>query len=210
MFSLDDRDLGLKILGCADGPASFNTEATQIGLQVVSCDPLYAFSAEEIRARIEATYDRVLEETRRNESQFLWNEIASVEDLGRIRWDAMSSFLNDFSSASAAGRYVSASLPALPFLDRSFDVTLCSHYLFLYSSHLTEEFHVQALAEMCRVAPEARIFPLLSLEGTPSTHVEPVCAELKNRGFAVSIERVPYEFQRGGNRMLRVSRSFNA
>jgi hypothetical protein len=43
MFSLGDRDLGLKILGCADGPASFNAEATQIGLQVVSCDPLYAF-----------------------------------------------------------------------------------------------------------------------------------------------------------------------
>jgi hypothetical protein len=210
MFSLGDRDLGLKILGCADGPASFNAEATQIGLQVVSCDPLYAFDAEEIRARIEATYDRVLEETRRNESKFLWNEIASVEDLGRIRSDAMASFLDDFSGASAAGRYVSASLPALPFLDRSFDVALCSHYLFLYSSHLTEEFHVEAIVEMCRVAPEARIFPLLSLECTPSAHVEPVCAELKNRGFAVSIERVAYEFQRGGNRMLRVSRSFGA
>jgi hypothetical protein len=29
MFALTDADLQLKILGCADGPASFNTEAIQ-------------------------------------------------------------------------------------------------------------------------------------------------------------------------------------
>jgi hypothetical protein len=206
MFSLSESDLKLKLIGCADGPASFNAEATQVGSSVVSCDPLYACSAEDIRARIDQTYDRILGETRRNESEFLWDNIKSVEDLGRIRWNAMAAFLSDFSSESAAGRYVGASLPALPFSDKAFDIALCSHFLFLYSNHLTEEFHLRAISEMCRVAAEARVFPLLSLDSRPSDYVEPVCAELKSRGFAVSIERVPYEFQRGGNRMLRVRR----
>jgi hypothetical protein len=41
MFTLTDEDLNLKILGCADGPASFNAEMRQRGKEVVSCDPLY-------------------------------------------------------------------------------------------------------------------------------------------------------------------------
>jgi hypothetical protein len=204
MFSLDEPDLDRRLIGCADGPASFNAEASQAGSRVVSCDPLYAFSAEEVRARIEETSGRMLDETRRNASEFVWNDIKSVEDLGRIRLDAMASFLSDFSAGRAAGRYVCASLPALPFCERIFDIALCSHYLFLYSEHLTEEFHVQAIAEMCRVASEVRVFPLLSLGGRPSVYVEPVCATLESRGLATSIESVPYEFQRGGNKMLRV------
>jgi hypothetical protein len=40
MFSLSGADLAGGILGCGDGPASFNAEATRIGTKVVSCDPL--------------------------------------------------------------------------------------------------------------------------------------------------------------------------
>jgi hypothetical protein len=41
MFVLSDADLGLRILSCADGPASFNAESTRRGTAVVSMDPLY-------------------------------------------------------------------------------------------------------------------------------------------------------------------------
>jgi hypothetical protein len=210
MFSLTQRDLSRKLIGCADGPASFNAEATRAGSRVVSCDPLYAFSAENIRARIDETCGQILSETRRNASRFVWNDIKSIEDLERTRLAAMASFLNDFSGPNRFGRYVSASLPTLPFCDRGFDIALCSHYLFLYSDHLSQEFHVQAIGEMCRVASEARVFPLLSLGGTPSAYVDPVCAELKARGLSTSIEPVPYEFQRGGNQMLRVRQQVDA
>ena len=97
-----------------------------------------------------------------------------------------------------------AALPALPFADRSFDLALCSHLLFLYSAQLDEAFHAAAALELCRVAAEVRIFPLLALGGRPSPHVEPVAATLRARGYHVSTEAVPYEFQRGGNQMLRV------
>lgn len=46
---------------------------------------------------------------------------------------------------------------------RSFDLAVCSHLLFLYSEHLSEDFHVESIKELCRVAGEARIFPLLEL-----------------------------------------------
>jgi hypothetical protein len=51
MFDLQEPDLEKRILGCADGPASFNAEKRHRGKSVVSVDPLYAFSQEEIRHR---------------------------------------------------------------------------------------------------------------------------------------------------------------
>jgi hypothetical protein len=60
MFALTDGDLAGHILGCGDGPASFNAEATALGHRVVSCDPIYAFSASEIQTRVEACYDTVI------------------------------------------------------------------------------------------------------------------------------------------------------
>lgn len=204
MFALSDADLSGRILGCGDGPASFNAEATSRGATVVSFDPLYHFGAVEVQQRIGATYETVLEQTRRNAHEFVWDTIASVEELGRIRMAAMQAFLDDYPQGLAQGRYVDAALPALPFADRSFQLALCSHLLFLYSTQLDQAFHAAAAVELCRVAAEVRIFPLLALGGGPSPHVEPVAAALRARGCAVSIEAVPYEFQRGGNQMLRV------
>lgn len=48
MFALTDADLTGRILGCGDGPAGFNAEATRRGCRVISCDPLYRCSASTI------------------------------------------------------------------------------------------------------------------------------------------------------------------
>ena len=207
MFALTDTDLASRILGCADGPAGFNAEATRRGARVVSCDPIYRFDASELESRIAATYDEVLEQTRRNAEEFVWEgPIGSVDELGRVRMEAMQDFLRDYGPGEHARRYVEATLPSLPFPERSFDLALCSHFLFLYSSHLDEDFHREAIRELCRVAEEVRVFPLLALGGEPSPFVEPCAAELRVAGYDVAIERVPYEFQKGGHRMMRVRR----
>ncbi|MCL4473256.1 MAG: hypothetical protein M1539_00340 [Actinobacteria bacterium] len=44
MFGLSSNDLELKILGCADGPASFNAEMSRRGKSVVSIAPVYRFT----------------------------------------------------------------------------------------------------------------------------------------------------------------------
>ena len=51
MFGLSDDDLDLRIIGCGDGPASFNAEATRRGARVVSCDPIYRLETAQIRDR---------------------------------------------------------------------------------------------------------------------------------------------------------------
>jgi hypothetical protein len=203
MFALEDADLRLRVLGCADGPASFNAEFTRCGGFVKSVDPLYRFSTEEIRDRILETSNQVLDETQRKINNFVWKTIRSVEELGRVRMEAMRTFLSDYSSEKRHERYIAAALPVLPFEDHSFDLALCSHFLFLYSDQLSEEFHLEAIREMCRVAHEVRIFPLLTLDGDTSAYLPGIVRQLRER-WEVSVETVPYEFQRGGNQMMRI------
>jgi hypothetical protein len=207
MFALSEADLASRILGCGDGPAAFNAEATRRGARIVSCDPLYRFDRTEIDARIVATADIVLEQARRNAEQFVWGRgIASIDELGAVRMRAMRVFLDDYDAGRGAGRYVDASLPALRFGAGDFDLALCSHLLFLYSAQLDEPFHVASVRELCRVAREVRIFPLLALDATRSPFVDACVAAARAAGVEATIELVDYEFQRGGHEMLRLRR----
>lgn len=207
MFTLTDSDMTGRILGCADGPASFNAEATALGWSVVSCDPLYRFGVAEIRDRIDITFQSVIDQTKRNAAEFVWsNDLPDVEALGHRRMAAMAQFLRDFDVGRASGRYVDAELPKLPFADDSFDVAVCAHFLFLYSEQFPQRFHVDSILELCRVGREVRVFPLLELGSVPSRHVSSVVDHLRTLGFNVQIEQVEYEFQHGGNQMLRVLR----
>jgi hypothetical protein len=76
----------------------------------------------------------------------------------------------------------------------------------LYTTQLGEAFHPSAIREMCRVAREVRIFPLIELGGAPSPLVQRMVDACDGQGFDVSIEVVPYEFRRGGNQMMRIRR----
>ena len=205
MFRLTDKDLSGRILGCADGPASFNAAMHRLGRRVVSCDPLYRYAASEIRARIDAVYAKLVETAARERHRFVWDVIRSPEELGRVRLAAMREFLADYEGGRRAGRAVAAGLPQLPFADGSFDLALCSHFLFLYSNELPLDYHRRSVLELCRVSREVRIFPLLDMNGKPSDHVGPVLDELRRRGLDARVERVPYEFQKGGDEMIRVA-----
>jgi SAM-dependent methyltransferase len=204
MFGLTETDLSGRILGCGDGPASFNAEATRRGHRVGSCDPVYDFSAKQIERRVHETYDTIMEELHPNADHYIWDTFGSLEGLGKARMAAMRTFLADYERGKRAGRYVNARLPSLPFPDKTFDLALCSHLLFLYSEHLSREFHREAVAEMCRVAQEVRIFPLLDLGSRESIHLEPITSGLQDAGCETRFVQVDYEFQKGANTLLRV------
>jgi hypothetical protein len=207
MFDLSDGDLAdKKILGVGDGPASFNAEMHARGGRVVSCDPIYVFSAAQIRSRVEATHDRLVEFARQHRDTFTWRHLRSPEHMGEVRLTVMERFLTDYEVGVRDGRYVAAGLPRLPFADATFDLALCSHLLFLYTEQLSLSFHVAGIVEMSRAAREVRIFPLLMLGNRRSTHLDDVRAELGRRGYAHEVRKVPYEFQKGGDEMLVVRR----
>lgn len=207
MFDLTPDQLKMRILDCAGGPASFNAEMTRQGYNVISFDPVYQFSADEIAQRIQETYQTVIDGVKTNWENYTWQDIQSPKELGQIRMSAMQQFLEDFPSGLQQGRYVIGELPMLPFDTKQFDLALCSHFLFTYSDLLSLEFHLASIQELCRVAGEVRIFPLLNISGEISSLLLSVIKELAAQGYNWEIKQVPYEFQKGGNQVLRVWRT---
>lgn len=207
MFLLAEEDLTRKILGVGDGPASFNAQMHQRGIDIVSVDPIYQFSEEQVRERIRETYDTVISQTRDNQDKFVWDKIPSVEVLSQVRMEAMEKFCRDFENGKKQGRYLNHSLPSLPFPDKSFDLVLSSHFLFLYSANLDLDFHLKAVRELVRIGSEVRIFPVVDYNSSPSPFLSPVIDDLSASGISCSIEPVRYHFQKTGNQMLRIQGS---
>ena len=210
MFALDDVPTTARILDVAGGPASFAAERSAQGAPTVACDPLYANEKEHLATGIELARESVMRLVREEKERFVWTTLKDPETLERTRMKAMHRFLDDFEAGCASGRYRTGALPNLPFEDDSFDLALCSHFLFLYSEDLDLSFHVTAIEELLRVAPLVRIFPLLEMNGQPSRHLERVLETLDSRGHRPRIQQVSYEFQRGGDEHLEARRSEGA
>jgi hypothetical protein len=209
-FGLTESDLAGSILGCADGPASFNAEATALGHRVISCDPTYAYPASEFERRVEACYDVVMSQVKENIEKYHWGYFRDPDHLAQCRLAAMRKFLADFDLGKQAGRFVTASLPELPFEDGQFSLALVSHLLFLYSDQFDCSFHVAAFEELLRVADEVRVYPLHGLNRDRSPYVAPVLEHLERVGFEAELVPVEFEFQTvnddTGNRMMRARR----
>lgn len=206
-FGLGDLASLAAILDVGGGPASFAAEAAKEGANVVAADPIYALRPEEIACRFEETAEAMRTGMRRAAYRFNWKQYGSEAAVHRLRREALELFLADYEEGKARGRYVPASLPSLPFADGSFRLALVSHLLFLYGDELDFGFHLASIRELLRIAEEVRIFPLINLDGLPSSHLPGVMSDLRRDGAVAELVRVPFEFQRGATRMLRLRRA---
>ena len=202
MFDLSSEDLQKRILGAGDGPASFNAEGTAKGYKITSIDPIYQFDGAEIKQRFNAVVDNIIGQVIATPNNWVWNYHKNPQDLKANRIKALERFLRDYDRGKQEGRYLAQELPNLNFSDRSYDLALCSHFLFLYSEQLGRDFHIAAIEEMLRVSSEVRIFPLLTLIQKTSPYLDFVIDRFNNLGYLASIVKVPYELQPGADKML--------
>ncbi len=205
MFNLSEADLCRSILGCGDGPAGFNARMYGLGHRMISCDPLYQYPYDQVAAAIEAARDDVMQQVRANLRNFIWTSIRTPEELEQVRMGAMQEFLGDYRAGRSEGRYIPAALPNLPFPDNSFDLCLCSHFLFLYES-LGPDFTIRSIREMVRVAPEVRIYPIVDTNGHQADYFGGVRERLHTAGLVVQMVPAGYDFLKNGELLLRISR----
>jgi ubiquinone/menaquinone biosynthesis C-methylase UbiE len=202
MFDLDHATWS-SILDCGAGPSSFTAEIRE-KTEAVAVDPAYQASVSELRARSEATVERLASRFANIEGRFVWDFYENLDDRISYLERAHERFFADFGSAP--GRYIAAALPHLPFRTDSFDLALVAHLLFMYDRWMNEEFHRKAIGELCRVArTEVRVYPLFSIDGTRSKFVDPVVTWLEDVGHHVERRTVPFEFQQGANEVLVVN-----
>lgn len=202
MFRLTDLDLGGSVLDCPGGAASFTAEARRAGVAATAVDPMYAA---EPRWLAEHAVDEAVRGNRHAASSvesFVWTFFADVSDHLTKRTAAARAFGHDLIARPAS--YVAGALPMLPFRDRSFELVLSSHLLFMYADRLDGDFHAAAALELARVAQrEVRIFPLI---GDPRIDTGPIIDVVTDAveavGCTTAVRSSSYEFQRGGYEML--------
>lgn len=199
MFALADSDLSGSVLDCPGGASSFTACANRAGASAIAADPVYARPRHSLPALVMAEAERGSAHTAAGADRYLWDFHGGPGGHARIRRASAETFSRDLIAHPA--RYVPASLPRLPFPRGRFDLVLSSHFLFTYADRLDLEFHRAALRELHRVARrEVRVFPLLEQGGRPVPAL--LSGLLATLGIPHRIQRVGYEFQRGGNEML--------
>ena len=199
MFALTGSDLTGRVLDCPGGASSFTARANQAGAKAIAADPAYARPRDSLAALVMAETQRGSAHTAAGADRYVWDFYGDLAGHARVRRTSAGVFSSDLIAHPA--RYVPASLPALPFPGGRFDLVLSSHFLFTYADRLDLEFHRAALRELHRVARrEVRVFPLLEQGGRPVPAL--LSQLLATLGIPHRIQRVSYEFQRGGNEML--------
>lgn len=206
MFKLEREELaGRRILDCPSGACSFTAVAQQFGAAATAVDIAYSYSAEELEQKGLQDVEHVMFQLDKVQDNFRWDYFKSIADLRVARMEALMASTHDRQQAPE--RYVPVTLPVLPFSDQAFDLTLSAHFLFMYGDRLDYDFHVRTLHELMRVTQEEiRIFPLVDLSCKRYEHLDCLMDYIVSQGWSAEEIKVPYEFQRGANQMLRITR----
>ncbi|MDJ0597774.1 MAG: SAM-dependent methyltransferase [Crocosphaera sp.] len=207
MFNLTENDGQKSILTVADGPASFNAEGTKLGYKITSVDPLYSLNTEQIKKCFYEVIDNIIEQVEKTSNNWVWSYYKSPHELRKNRERAISLFCEDYEKGKKEDRYEIGELPKLEYKDSEYELGLISHFLFLYSAHFDQQFHLDSIDEMLRVCREVRIFPLLTLKHKISPYLYFVIESLQNKGYECKIEEVSYQLQPKGNQMLKITQS---
>ena len=196
-----------RVLECPSGPSSFVAEATRLGVDAVGVDPLFYRGPEALRQLALSDFKEMFERVRENADRFVAKTYGSIDEAEVARREALGTFLLDYSRGYCAGRYRYGCLPNLAFDDRSFDLTLCGHLLFIYSEKLDAGFHRAAIHELCRVTrEEIRIHPVVDSESRRYPQLDELVEIAKELGFRGDLRPVEHEFFRGSNQTLVLKR----
>jgi len=207
MFALSREDLSGSILDCGAGASNFSSEINRQGGDAKSVDPLYAQDIDMIRHAAMAGLERTNMNVRGNPDEYNWTMIPDADTHYAIRRSSAIAFLEDFKGGQG-DTYIAGSLPALPFQDSSFDLTLCSYLLFTYADVLSADFHLSALREMLRVSSgEVRIYPVVGFGADAGPILSYSLMVLREEGVKAELVPVEYEFQKGGGAMLSLRHS---
>jgi hypothetical protein len=203
-FALDLAALrGHDVLDVAAGPSSFTAEACARKIDAVAVDPRYGGPLALLSAQVQDDYAHTFAEIRAKLRLLRGKTFASIDAAETERRAAAQRFLADYEAHFIHNRYVSGSLPLLPFFDGTFDLVLCAHLLFTDARLFDFDWHVAACRELVRVtADEVRIHPLCGVDGKPWSGLARLRRELREDGIASEVRAIEDEISAGATSML--------
>jgi hypothetical protein len=202
MFDLKPDDYTKSILDFPGSISSFNADVSLKAQRVVSGDAIYGMSFEEVENYAHRLMKLNCEHLTEHADQVLKLGKSALEPIFAMWKDNYSRFLDDYVAGKMQSRYQQVLMPELPYETHEFQLALCSDYVF--NRHAQNDCKPeQVVSELCRVAEEVRIFPLLTEEGDISEWLGPLMLDLQNRNHGIEIRQVSFENVKGGNAMLR-------
>lgn len=121
-------------------------------------------------------------------------------------WElALDLFAADY--AARREHYIAAALPALPFPDRHFSLTVSGYALFFCPALFGFTEHLDGVLELLRVTSgEVRLHPLVDARGIPHPRMEQLRAAPHARVARTEVRRARGGYVRGGDTLLAVPR----
>jgi hypothetical protein len=203
-FALSSADLSGRVLDCAAGASGLAAGLRARGGRATALDPAYARGTDALLADAHASVTQGAALVAAHADRFVWDWYGTPGRKEAMRRDALAAFTADLRVHPDT--YVAGALPDLPFRDDAFGLALCSHLLFTWSDTFGEEWHRRALRGLLRVAREVRVFPLVvQSTGEEVPFLPRLLDGLRTDGYGVEVRRVPYEFQRGADRLLALT-----
>ncbi|MFX1390838.1 MAG: hypothetical protein ACFE9Z_12310 [Promethearchaeota archaeon] len=205
IFRLSDfKSNNVKILDVGSGVSSFCAEASKKGMDVIVMDPIYDYNASSLEVKCSKDLELIIKELNGVEHLYIWDIFRSKDDLKKQREKAYKVFIKHYRE-NKSKLYISEKMPKTTFKSNQFDIIISSHLLFLYDHIFDYSFHKETINEMLRIcSKEIRIFPLVNLYGRRSTFVQDFLNDPDFEDYKKSIERVDYEFIRGGNEFIKI------
>lgn len=207
MFALSDVDLKKKILNCMAAPSSFPAIARQKKYNVLTCSDVYGADHKTLQMRAQKEVERAIEFIKTNPKRYSGQVIETPDKYQEFLEENLHQFLSDYEKAKSLGLYSSEALPEVPFADHEFDLAICPHFVFGAGMNYSFDFQLNSILEMCRVAKEVRVFPLLDSDGEEPEQLSLLLQSLADKGFSTRVETVKYRLEAKGDTMLKV-RSF--
>jgi len=205
-FGFAEAGLGRgPILDVGAGVSSFCAERTAQDFDVIAFDPIYGAPPETIRCRCEADLERVMAQMPAISHHYRWDYYQNLDTLKSYRIKAYESFLAHYCQDQS--RYLAGTLPDTGFADHSFALALVSHFLFLYDQQLDYPFHKESLLELCRIAEEVRIYPLVTFNGARSPWLNLLLQDRDCSKLAFRIEPSGFAFMKQAHERLVVRRA---
>ncbi len=196
VFALSDADLQKTIVDFPGYFSSVNAEVTALGGKIISVDPLYHLSPQEMEAKVRESLKNGQRDLQKNSNILVSNHDNSIDQITDKWRENAEKFLLDYSIGKQQGRYLTyEELPK----EKLNDLLLAADFLFKNAENNIEKI----MEQLCRLAVEVRIFPLSEVEQI-SSQLGPLMLVFQNRNFGVEVRAISYPLRADGQAMLRI------
>jgi hypothetical protein len=209
MMKLSATDLQKKIVNCMGVPSSFTAIALKNQQDVITCSDIYGSAKADIKKRAAKAVQQAISFIESNPDRFSASAIDTPKAYEKFLQENLKIFFEHYDKAFADHCYSSESLPDIAFADNEFDLAICHHFLFISDKNFTVDFQIAAIKALCRIASEARIYPLLDPQGKRPVELDEIIKTLEQQGYLCRFESVDYKLEKGGDTLLKVSRGKN-